>query len=182
MMAMLRRVPREVYRVYGEEEFFADAPYDKRMDVRQPGDSERRLQRLASVTVLLAAVGGLIVLAGVPSLTRGRRRGTRASAAAGRPLPARAGLWRERASSEVRGRRIVGERPALLTRSAPPAGKQQRVLAAPRPRGTATIDVAVPVGGAGPANAAAPVSVADATARASAVRPQQGRVEFGFER
>ena len=185
MVTMLRRAPREVYRVYGEEEFFADAPYDERADASHLGAGERRLKRLATVTLLLAAVGalgGLVVLAGVSSVTRGRRRGARTAAAAARLVPGGPRRLGAQASSRVHGRLIVGERPARLVRSPRRAGTHARILAAPRSRGAGMIDVAAPASGAGLVHAAARASVAELRARASAVRLPQQQVEFGFER
>jgi hypothetical protein len=185
MVTMLRRAPREVYRVYDEEEFLADAPYDERADASHVGAGEPRLKRLATVTLLLAAVGalgGLVVLAGASSVARGRRRGARTSAAAARLVPGGTRRRRERVSSRVHGRLIVGARPTRLVRSPHRTGRHTRILAAPRPRGTGMIDVAVSASGAGLVNATARVSVADLRASASAVRLPQQRVEFGFER
>ncbi|HEY3959346.1 MAG TPA: hypothetical protein VGL68_02435 [Solirubrobacteraceae bacterium] len=67
-MTLLRRAPREVYRVYGEAEFFEGAAG---MELFTPatssGAGERRLRRLAGAAMLAGAVGtmgGAVVLAG----------------------------------------------------------------------------------------------------------------------
>ncbi len=75
---LLRRAPREVYRVYGEEEFFATAA-DERSEPTD-GAGEQRLQRVAGATVLLAAagaVGGLIAITSLSTAAGARPAGGR---------------------------------------------------------------------------------------------------------
>jgi hypothetical protein len=77
-MTLLRRAPREVYRVYSEAEFFDGAAG---MELFTPasgsGAGERRLRRLAGAALLAGAVGtmgGAVVLAGSrPTRGSGRR-------------------------------------------------------------------------------------------------------------
>jgi hypothetical protein len=94
--------PREVYRVYGEEEFFARVERElslgpsagERIDAAPSAAGGRMLRRAVGPTLLLAvigAVGGLVAMTAVPSSSR---RGRRAGAAAGgaRPLAATGSL------------------------------------------------------------------------------------------
>src|SRR5580692_272813 len=79
-MTLLRRAPREVYRVYSEAEFF-DGPADTELftPTHASGAGERRLRRLAGAAMLAGAVGtmgGAVVLAGSrPARGSGRRAG-----------------------------------------------------------------------------------------------------------
>ena len=76
-MTLLRRAPREVYRVYTEDEFLADASCEELFPTSGRAAGSRRLSRLAGTTLLLAAagaVGGLVVLTSAQSLSGGRRR------------------------------------------------------------------------------------------------------------
>jgi hypothetical protein len=69
-MAILRRTPRAVYRVYSQDDYLAGAD---QLDSRDPSpvagvSRERLLRRLAGAAVLTGAVGataGVIVLAGI---------------------------------------------------------------------------------------------------------------------
>jgi hypothetical protein len=75
-MTLLRRAPREVYRVYTEDEFLADATCEELFPTSGRAVSSRRL-RFAGTTLLLAAagaVGGLVVLTSMQPLSGGRRR------------------------------------------------------------------------------------------------------------
>jgi hypothetical protein len=88
-VTLLRRAPREVYRIYSEEEFFDGA---SGMELFTPtnssGRGERRLRRLAGVAMLAGAVGmtgGAVVLAGSrPTRGPGRRVGDGAAQALAR--------------------------------------------------------------------------------------------------
>ena len=186
-MTLLRRAPREVYRVYGEEEFLAYAGGDERFEAAGSGTGERRLQRVAGATMLLAAmgaVGGLVAITSLSSVAGdGRRVGAGLLAATGSLVSsraARAHVWRGRAGSDgprdqrVRDRqadrRSAQDQQADRVRGVRPAG--------PRPRAAV---VALPPPGA-PIEAAPPASVARLTARASAGPQRSGQSEFGFER
>jgi hypothetical protein len=182
-MTLLRRAPREVYRLYGEEEFFADAPLDERISMAPAGPGGQQLQRLAGATMLLAAVGavgGLIAITGVSSVAGARRRGgARLAAATGSAVPTRSDVSRARTSSGVR---ITREQRTEPARSAPRAdGRDQEHAAASRHR-RARVAVTVPVSVATPAQVPVQPSAADMTASAPVVRRQPVQVEFGFER
>ncbi|MGO9762050.1 MAG: hypothetical protein ACLP1Q_12410 [Solirubrobacteraceae bacterium] len=106
-MTLLRRAPREVYRVYGEDEFLAYAGRDERFEVAASASGERRLHRIAGATMLLAvtgAVSGLVAITSLSSATGARRRAGNglladAGAFAG-TRTARADVWRESAVSD----------------------------------------------------------------------------------
>ncbi len=98
-MTLLRRAPREVYRVYDEDEFFASAGIGQCGEAPAP-ELEGRAHRVAGVTVLLAAVGavtGLVVITSLsPAARAGRRAGARLSAdgdAVGSSRPASTRIW-----------------------------------------------------------------------------------------
>jgi hypothetical protein len=129
-MMLLRREPREVYRVYSEDEFFECAAADEPSVATATG-AERR-HRAAGVTMLLAAVGAVGGLIAIASLTPAARSGRRTGGllAAARPSAASrlqsALVWRQSANA-------AGLRP----RSAPPrqmprAHRSRRVTAPAR--------------------------------------------------
>jgi len=187
-MTLLRRAPREVYRVYGEEEFFACAGGDERLEVAASGMGERRrLQRVAGAAMLLAAVGAVGGLIAITSLSPvagdGRRVGAGLLAATGSLVAspaARAHVWRERAGSDGPRHRSVRDRQADR-RSAPDprADRARSVRRAGAPHMMAAVALRQP---SAPIEAAAPASVARLTARASAGPQRSGQSEFGFER
>jgi hypothetical protein len=77
-MGILRRAKREVYRVYSEEEFLADAHTltDWSVSPAEGASRERRLRRLAGMAALTGAVGtvvGAIALTSVGSRSSGLR-------------------------------------------------------------------------------------------------------------
>lgn len=184
--------------MYGEEEFFAAAPDDERIDVARPDLGGHQLQRLAGATMLLAvvgAVGGAIVLTSVPSVAGERRGGaTRGSAAMGSRAPARPRAGGGLATANVARVRIAGERPATRTGGAPKlAGgahhtvAHRRALAIARAPRKAATEVAAPATSvvavvSAPAGTPAPSASAGDLTAAAAVRAPRGQVEFGFER
>jgi hypothetical protein len=191
-MTLLRRAPREVYRVYDEEEFFARADRDERMEPTG-ATGERRLQRVAGVTVLLAAagaVGGLIAITSLSAATGARRRvGARLLATTGSPVSARAAaahVWRASPSVDaLRRPSVPGQEVAQ------PAGRVALVHHGGIPRRAAAAQRA-PVSEGSPALAvreqstpvvdATPAQPASAVASASATAQRAGQSEFGFER
>jgi hypothetical protein len=195
-MTLLRRAPREVYRVYGEEEFFADTTaHDDRVGGTALGSGDRQLQRLAGVTVLLAAVGavgGVIVITSISPSSSRRRGGARSPAASGSSLAVndRAASMNSSASKAP-----APDRPADGSGSGSRAGGGKQQARSRRPalpaqphRGRERIALAEDVNVADPEQAAqsvngrALVSVADSSARTPAVAAQPVQGEFGFER
>jgi hypothetical protein len=177
-MMLLRRAHREVYRVYGEEDFLAGADQEERFTAAASGAGERRLRRAAGAAMLVgavSAVGGLIVLNSLPPVKgTGRRFGSglrgdtevlvfagvsrarveRGQADAGRPVRVRT-TGRARQMARARGAKRPGER--------------RRAAAAPAQHVGVQID-------------ATPASVTRLTASASAEPERSERAEFGFER
>jgi len=85
-MTLLHSAPREVYRVYSEEEFWSiaerqlhqEGPADRSTPGRAPDEGQRTLRRLAASTVLLTALGTcgvLVTIAAIPSGSRDGHRG-----------------------------------------------------------------------------------------------------------
>jgi hypothetical protein len=198
-MTLLRRAPREVYRVYAEDDFFAGPALDEGFDRRNAG-ADRRLPRLAGGAMLLAAVGavgGLLAIAGASSGSRaGRRVGSGLLAAAnslGSSRPAGAHVWRQPASAVPQ---LSG---AASVRHSTPPPRPRRGGIPPRaaafrgsgnavpPRGVAAA-LARPVGSAVAAVAVAsqpsaiPVAAVASAPGAARGGPVPGQSEFGFER
>ncbi len=196
-MTLLRRAPREVYRVYGEDEFFARVDHDERPEPTAPGMGARRLRRMAGATMLLAvtgAVGGLVVIASLPAASGTRRRAGTGLLSATRSFAAsrasRGQVWREPAVSGVthlqsirRGDADRVDARARATATAIAIGRK-RAVALPRHALVSAQTTAVAVSGQGAAvaavaNSSQPVRM---TASASVVQQRSGQSEFGFER
>jgi hypothetical protein len=207
-MTLLRRAPREVYRVYGEEEFLEGADHAEALQtlaragqggraVLPPavsGAGERRLRRVVGATLLVGAVGVVGALTAVSGLLSGRGTGRRFGgslrASVGASVGPRVGLHGSRAS-HVSLARIWQARAAQRRRSElRPASQPARTkhgAAGERRRGPAggarrsSLEIAVL---AAQRPQAARVSVARLTAMAGAAASSQGpvRPEFGFER
>jgi hypothetical protein len=191
-MTLLRRAPREVYRVYHEEEFFARSDRDESVEPTG-ATGERRLQRVAGVTVLLAAagaVGGLLAITSLSAATGARRRvGARLLATTGPPASARAAaahVWRASPSVDVLGRPSVrgqdvaqaAGRVVLVRHGGTPrraAGLQRAPVSEGSPE-PAVREQSTPVAEATPAQPVSSVAGASATAQ------RAGQSEFGFER
>jgi hypothetical protein len=179
-MTLLRRAPREVYRVYDEEEFFAGAGREQRPEVVTSVGGERRLHRVAGATMLLAitgAVGGLVAITSLSSAgSDGIRRGTAQN-------PDRRARRVRVARRAVVSRHARALRPARALRRAP----APRPARAPRAPSHAVAAAATAVIAAAdqsaPIAVATPVNAARAAVGASA-RPQHAGqpAEFGFER
>jgi hypothetical protein len=197
-MTLLQRAPREVYRVFDEDEFHARVAHEPRIAPAAPVDrAARRLRRIAGTTMLLAAagtVGGLLAMASVFSAAGTRRRtGVRlfaSTASSGvRPSP----------SSHVTGARAV-RHPTVSggSRDDGAHARNKRVRVQRRPRLAVPSVVARRVAGVLRASARVPVaiateprsapveavpSVSHAPATVGGSQPQRsGRSEFGFER
>ncbi|MGP0102885.1 MAG: hypothetical protein ACLPUT_14855 [Solirubrobacteraceae bacterium] len=188
-MTLLRRAPREVYRVYGEEEFLACADRDERSESTTSGAGERRLHRVAGATMLLAvagAVGGLIAITSLSAAAGARRRvGARLLAATGSftsSRVARAHVWREPAGSGWSAQRRMQEshagpvRVAPRTRAPRRAAAPQLAIASERTPVVAVRRQGTPIAVATPAQAVR------LTASAAAQSQRSGQSEFGFER
>jgi hypothetical protein len=194
-MTLLRRAPREVYRVYSEEEFFAETtPHAEHVDASR-GNSERQLQRLAGATVLLVTVGvvgGMIVVSIVSSPASRRRGGARSSTASGSLPPAGDRVARMQASAgmpDVRERSVDrrGTAPHVGGREQQASSRRRPLVESPRrvrPHGvvTQTVGVQGPARVLLEADAWVPVRVAEPTAGAPVASPQPAQIEFGFER
>jgi hypothetical protein len=191
-MTLLSRTPREVYRVYSEDDFLADPICGEPLQRSGAAAGSRRLHRLAGVTLLIvaaSAVGGSIVLTSVQSLAEGRRRVRARSEAASEPLAAvrasRPSVWRQRVTGgrarTDRGNvshhtaRQHGRVPAALVArqklnsAEPPVLARERAIT-PAPQSGPPVEV---VAAAGPEPALA--TVADKAG-------ESGQAEFGFER
>jgi len=189
-MTLLRRAPREVYRLYGEDEFLSCADAGGRseattdsFEVHVPAAGRRALQRILGTTMLLAtagALGGLIALTTMPSAPRARRRATTGRlAGAGsfsssrpvglnaRPRPASADV---QPGVQARARTPVAVRAVSLGRGrrSPRAVRREVVdVAAARRIGIRTV---------------AELPPSPSSDRVSAPQQPGGRAEFGFER
>lgn len=184
-MTLLRRAPREVYRVYDEEEFFAADAREEHVQAAAPGTGVRWPQRVAGATVLLAvtaAVGGVVAIAGTrPARGGGRRAGASLLAATGSLVSARARVWRAPAGSG--GPRRQGS-PSRRARDVPPSWARARVAIGARAEARPRLASASP--------RLRPVQVEAAVASARVAQPAAvsasagvrvpGPAEFGFER
>jgi hypothetical protein len=181
---MLRREPREVYRLYDEEEFlsgeqlapeaaFAEAPARESEATQADGFDRsssmtgrlaaRRRHRRTPVMVAAAGLGAVIVASIEMHASVGRLT---------RPLPAhrfqapRAG--RVRTSRRVARRRVPARPAQAAARAGTPSSEQGRVTPVPRQAGV------LPPGAAGAAGAAGAPG-------ASPSAPPSPAYEFGFE-
>jgi hypothetical protein len=190
MMMLPRRAPREVYRVYGHEEFMAAPASHDAIEVSRVLAGERRLQRLAGTAVLLAAMGavaGVVAATSSPPGSPRRHRAVLASRLAG--VPDRPDVWQQ-PRAEAAERLPARLRVTRRTRGAR-AGRRERtgaqVLAATGRHDVAAVAARV-AGSATPSRVSAPTSVAKSSggsqlsATPAAASRQPGQVEFGFER
>jgi hypothetical protein len=189
-MTMLpRRAPREVYRVYGHEEFMAAPASHDAIEVSRVLAGERRLQRLAGTAVLLAAMGAVAGVVAATSLPPGSPRRHRAVLARLAGVPDRPDVWQQ-PRAEAAERSPARLRVTRRTRGAR-AGRRERagaqVLAATGRHDVALLAARV-AGSAAPSRVSAPTSVArpsggsQLSAIPAAASRQRGQVEFGFER
>jgi hypothetical protein len=191
-MSLLQRTPREVYRVFDEDEFLVRGADQLGNHSAPPVAAERRLRRILGATVLVAAagaIGGLLAVAGVLSVSGPRRR-TRVR------LFAATGL----APSSARAQTVGGRHLTVSggSRDAAVRGRSKRIAVSRRSR----LDVrsvgkrgaiSGPTGGRARALAfvAAPRSTSVEATPSAGDRPpavdgpqlqHPGRPEFGFER
>jgi hypothetical protein len=215
-MMPLSRAPRQVYRVFDEQEFLAEDWVDALQTAcpegaERPG-SERRHRRLVGAAMLcsaVSAVGGLVVVNCLSSVTGSRRsldRSLRTVAEAigpARVLPTH--VWRASMLADGLGRRSqhgdrveaggrarLGDTRAVAFEVDTHArGSVRRVAANPQPTYVATTGVTsdVPSAGAvalndssGDQRFVGESSPDGPRASASAAAASPARAEFGFER
>jgi len=178
-MTLLGRAPREVYRVYSEEEFFAIADRDVRFDATDDA-AERRLHRVAGATVLLAvtgAVGGLIAITSLSAATGARRRVGASLLASTRSFISSPAVRSKVLRDAARVERV--RRPDVHQHRVARHAGRGRVV----PR---TLAVGTPAQLARPtasAAAAMPAQPPGTTASTAVAAPRvSGQSEFGFER
>jgi hypothetical protein len=205
-MTRLRRRPRAVYRVYGEEEYLAGVDtLSAQEDLPLAGEPThgRRLQRIAGAAALTGAVGtvgGVVGLAGLRMHTLDRREiaqrvaPSTPGAALRRHVSASTHVARDQSQHRSPSRRTHergGVSAQLSLRTASPVRASARGLTARAPRiarayeadlGSGASTEASSAAGrvAGRAPAEAP-SAAQQAPPASEARPQ-AQSEFGFER
>jgi hypothetical protein len=151
-MSLLRRTPREVYRLYAEDEYLAGATWESSAEpASTTGASDLRRRRALSAAILLGAMGAVGSLLALNSISQPRAAGRRMahrSTSTSRVPP----TWKP----ETRVRRVDARGSAI------------RVNARHARRSAALTVAAV-----APARQTATAFVASARARP---------VEFGFER
>jgi hypothetical protein len=157
-MTLLRRAPREVYRVYSEEEFFDGVAHEQLFEpILSAERGERRLRRLAGAAMLAGAVGtvggAIAVDSSRPARGPGRRIGadshaatrayvaTRVFAAArphasGRALAVQAPLPASRAHTSHGGRGRGGREDGARRWQAQDARQHGGIVSAAAPPGT----------------------------------------------
>jgi hypothetical protein len=159
LMALLRRAPREVYRVFSESDFLAGGDADEQWQPVATDAGARRRPRRIAVTAMLAgavaAVGAVLVLHRPPSQAPGRSIAP--------PVPGEARPAFPRSASGVAR---VSEDPRAMRLAVGAA--RARTLAATSSAGRSSA-----------AGMPAPPVSAVAVAGSSA---QLERAEFGFER
>ncbi len=130
-MSLLRREPREVYRVYDEGEFLAGSDRESGTPAAQPREAARQVQssglgsryraanlrRVAAATLLAGAVGGLCGLIALSSLRPASRTGRRPAAAELVPVGSPSTRARSGASGSMQSSRGPGS-PGAEARSA----------------------------------------------------------------
>jgi hypothetical protein len=185
-MTLLRRAPREVYRVYGEEEFLAgvdredlpgtasagDADPHVRPMVPRSGASPRRTMRVALLAACLGVGVGLLAMSRPQSGSGG---GSRPSPSAGAVASSTLG------ASASAGRPLPGGRPVPASPSRGPGPARSRRRRLPRP-GThgSRAPRAHPPTGAGVTTT--PAGGARLMASAGPGPQNAEKLEFGFER
>lgn len=195
-MTLLRRAPREVYRVYAEDEFF-DGPGLEKCFEASRSRTDGRLRRFAGVTMLLAAagtVGGMVANTSMSSTGNGRRAGAGLLAGAsllGAARVAQARVWQQPAGGPGSLRPGGARRRTTLARAPRRAGIPPRAAAFRGSRSAALHrsvagEVASRVGSVAVAVSSPPSSRSVAATMpnpgASPGVPGPRPSEFGFER
>jgi hypothetical protein len=173
-MTRLRRRPRTVYRVYGEEEYLAGAGAFTAWEDAPPAEEPtpgRRLQRLAGAAALTGAVGtvgGVVGLAGLRAHAVDRREIAQRVVPPVRAAPTRghastpAHMARRRTIHPIRPQRVNARRGTAVALSHRPTPRAE----------TAARTIAV----------SAPQASAAQHAPAAAHAGPRAQSEFGFER
>jgi hypothetical protein len=159
LMALLRRAPREVYRVFSESDFLAGADADEQWQpVAADAGGGRRPHRFAVAAMLAGALAGVAAVLALHRSPAQAPRRSIATPAAGEARPARPGAGKEIASAS--------EDPRAMPRAFGPA-RTRTVMTRSR---------------AGKSSASGTPAPAAAAVAAAASSPQLERAEFGFER
>jgi hypothetical protein len=172
-VTLLRRHPRELYRVYAEEEFFAGARTGEGLsgELTPPQLEDRRRRRLAGAVLLAGAVGtvgGVVVINREPRARDGARRpGLGSQAASTRP----------RRAARTLGEEIT--RP--LSHSLAPARRRRPGPTDPAARRMLADSVTADAVDGRTTVVRAPTGVRS-SAVSSAGPPRSPGAEFGFER
>jgi hypothetical protein len=177
-MTLLRRAPREVYRLYDEEDFFAAADQEERREsVTTAPPGGRRLRRIAGTTTLLAAIGatgGLIALNRAVSVAGAGRQLT-AGLLAGTGSPAPSHASRTHVWWQPGGKRTP--RDAAPTRQLTSAHAVRGIAAYARVSTIASVQPQRT-----PVELATPTASPDPAATVASSSRRSGQSEFGFER
>lgn len=194
-MTLIRRAPREVYRVYAEHEFLADALCDEPLRTRGEAAGRRRLHGVAGATVLIAtagALGGVLALESLQSVPGSRRRERQRSAVAtASTVATRAPHPSVRRGQRGRGRPARGSQGPRAARRppdrVPSAGRRwpaREVASIPEPTPVreSAADPGSPPAPPGVRVAAASSPVAVSAAAGAGATREAGQSEFGFER
>jgi hypothetical protein len=159
LMALLRRAPREVYRVFSESDFLAGGSEDEQWQpVATDAGARRRPRRIAVAAMLagaLAAVAVVLVLHRPPAQAPARSIAPPAPGQVRRALP-----------GSANGAARVSEDPRAMRRAVGPARARTRIPTSSAGRSSAAGISASPVSA---------VAVAGSST-------QLERAEFGFER
>jgi hypothetical protein len=185
-MTSLRRRPREVYRVYDEDEFLRTAVAEELFESLPARSSERRLSRLACAAMLAGTVG---TVGGVIAVNSLRSAGGKGAAARGAAHPAaHPYLARQRASAmriSVAARTSISWGQRRLGGHGDGAQRSQADTTRAKTgvdRYAVTALAARSMAVARPITAERSVAVARSVASASSAPSLAKSVEFGFER
>jgi hypothetical protein len=193
-MTLIRRAPREVYRVYSEAEFLADPLCDEQVRNIDATAGVRRLNRIAGATVLVAAagaVGAMIAWTSTPSIAGSRRRErprTHPALASNGPTPASAPrVWRvQEGGARSAHVRASGHPASRRDHSQPQTQRARRHEITPSPIGAlrqvSTLGQRGTPSPTPPVMAASPVDASSPAAAVPATPAPSDETEFGFER
>jgi hypothetical protein len=183
-VTLTRRRPREVYRVYSEEEYLAGVDPFAEWDAprAQPVGGGRRLQRFAGAAALTGAVGtvgGVIGLAGLHAHAGARGELAERAVPSIRIAPPRTGVnsvhvTARQVARRSRRRRGHGDVRPIEVALVSVRRTRMRAASAPQP---APARVA-----SAPRDAPAPVASAAQAPSAQAEAGPRAQSEFGFER